>query len=253
MLEASGISCVRWLVDRYMVGAMALPRPCNPIPSYDNIPPVFFSSVIIAIIWKNQERVSFMGRLLIWSLYRILGKDKGRIVIGGIVSGFGVLMLFGVIGNSVSGSASATSNLLGFGFCLLVIAAGVFSLVKGMQGLKQSAASQQVSYGGAGQYGTPYAPGQSSYPPPAAPYGQPQYGAPYQTPQPTPYGQPAYPPSSYGQAQYVPNATPASPYGQPAAPQYPPAAPYGQPAAPQYPPQQQYAPPAGQYPPYPRQ
>lgn len=190
-----------------------------------------------------------MGRLFVWSIYRILGKDKGRIVIGAIVGIFGVSMLFGVIANMASGSASATSNLLGLGFCLLCIALGAFSLVKGMQGLKQSAASSQISYGGAGQYGTPYAPGQPAYPSQAAPYGQPQYGAPYQAPQATPYGQPAYPPPPSGQAQY-PSATPASPYGQPAAPQYPPAAPYGQPA---YPPQQPYAPSAGQYPPYPQQ
>src|SRR5436309_228579 len=101
-------------------------------------------SVIISIVL--QERACFMGRLLIWSIYRVLGKDKGRIVLGAIVSVFGVLMFFGMIGNSVAGTMSGTTALLSYGFCLLVMAAGVFSLVKGIQGAKQSAAGKQVSY-----------------------------------------------------------------------------------------------------------
>jgi hypothetical protein len=151
--------------------------------------------------------------LFTWLLYRILGQNWGRVVTGGLAILIGLIFLFGTIASQTGG----TNALIAYGFSLLVLAAGVFSMVKGVQGLKQKAASNRVHYGGVGQYG--YAPGQAAYPPqPAMDYGQPQYNA---------------------------------PYGQPPAPQYPPAAPYGQPT---YPPQPGYAPPpAGQYLPYPHQ
>jgi hypothetical protein len=191
--------------------------------------------------------------LFTWLLYRILGQNWGRVVAGSLAILFGLIFLFSTIASQTGG----TNALIAYGFCLLVLAAGAFSIVKGMQGLKQKAASNQVSYGGAGQYG--YAPGQPTYPPqPVTGYGQPQYNAPYgqppapQYPPAAPYGQPAYPPQSVaGQPQYPAYPAPGAPYGQPPTPQYPPAAPYGQPA---YPPQPGYAPPSyGQYPPYPRQ
>jgi hypothetical protein len=195
----------------------------------------------------GRDTIFMRINLFTWLLYRILGQNWGRVVMGSLVILIGLLFLFVTITSRTGG----TNALIAYGFSLLILVAGAFTIAKGMRGLKQKAASNQVSYGAAGQYG--YAPGQ-----PATGYGQPQHNAPYgqppapQYPPAAPYGQPAYPPQpAAGQPQYPAYPVPGAPYGQPPAPQYPPAAPYGQPA---YPPQPGYAPPpAGQYPPYPRQ
>ncbi|GHO96931.1 hypothetical protein KSF_069790 [Reticulibacter mediterranei] len=184
--------------------------------------------------------------LFTWLLYRILGQNWGRVVSGSLGILIGLLFLFVTIASRTGG----TNALIAYGFSLLLLVASAFIVMRGVQGLKQKAASNQVSYGGAGQYS--YAPGQPAYPP------QPQHNMPYgqppapQYPPAAPYGQPAYPPQPVaGQPQYPAYPAPGAPYGQPPTPQYPPAAPYGQPA---YPPQPGYAPPpAGQYPQYPRQ
>src|SRR6266566_9886828 len=95
----------------------------------------------------------------------------------------------------ISSAATGQTNLLSYGFWLLLVAGGIWLLFLGIRGLNAQKASAQVSYG----YGAPLTSGQPGYPPQAGTgYGQPQYGA---------------------------------PYGQPAVPQYPPQQPYGQPPA----------------------
>src|SRR4051794_35598164 len=102
----------------------------------------------------GRDTIFMRINLFTWLLYRILGQNWGRVVMGSLVILIGLLFLFVTITSRTGG----TNALIAYGFSLLILVAGAFTIAKGMRGLKQKAASNQVSYGAAGQYG--YAPGQ---------------------------------------------------------------------------------------------